>query len=61
MLPGIDSCRECHTPVMSTGATGAPSDCVLCHTYHVKLPSAAQGRLTIQELREGGKAKTRQK
>ncbi|MGQ0629022.1 MAG: cytochrome c3 family protein [Phycisphaerales bacterium] len=56
MLPGIDSCRQCHTPEIETGSTGAPSDCVLCHTYHAKIPSSVQGRQTIKDMLHGGRA-----
>ncbi len=48
LLPGIDSCRECHAP--RTGVTGgAPHSCVTCHTYHMPAPQAP-GRLTIDDL-----------
>ena len=56
MLPGIDSCRDCHVAVTKTGASGAPHECVLCHTYHVKLPVSAQGKMSIEGLIQGGKA-----
>jgi hypothetical protein len=29
LLPGVETCRRCHTP-----ATGTRSDCLLCHRYH---------------------------
>ena len=37
LLPGIDSCRECHRP-HSDGTGGAPTACVLCHSYHAPAP-----------------------
>lgn len=62
LLPGIESCRACHSPAghsprgggaaaagaspASLGSGGAPDNCVLCHVYH--RPTAAnQGALGI--------------
>jgi len=56
MLPGIDSCRDCHAPVTKMGTSGAPHECVVCHTYHIKLPVSAQGKMTIESVLQGGKA-----
>lgn len=33
LLPGIETCRQCHAPV-SKSAGGARHDCVECHRYH---------------------------
>lgn len=46
MLPGIASCRECHSP-----RAGAPSDCVMCHVYHERTDSLlGGGELTIPDF-----------
>ncbi|TVQ61930.1 MAG: hypothetical protein EA379_05830 [Phycisphaerales bacterium] len=45
LLPGIMSCRECHSP-----SAGAPSSCVLCHTYHDRSLDVQGGELTIPEF-----------
>ena len=37
MLPGIDTCRQCHAPAHSSWSTttgGARHDCTECHLYH---------------------------
>lgn len=44
-IPGIASCRECHSP-----AGGAPSTCVTCHVYHPKLDATVSGTATIDDL-----------
>lgn len=63
-IPGIASCRECHAPAGATvkrpdgsimHASGAPHDCVLCHTYHEKPPQAVMGRRSIEQVRNGGR------
>lgn len=33
LMPGIETCRECHTG--ERGATGVASTCILCHRFHV--------------------------
>ncbi|MFN0011823.1 MAG: cytochrome c3 family protein [Phycisphaerales bacterium] len=55
MLPGIASCRECHAPGATPAGNAAPFDCVLCHTYHERLPQSVQGRMTIDQMRRGGR------
>lgn len=50
LMPGINSCRECHQPHTS-GMGGAPTDCVLCHTYHAPAP-VHEGALKITDLGE---------
>lgn len=47
-LPGIKSCRECHSPSSSTN--GAGDSCVLCHVYHQKSALPANGRLQPGDL-----------
>ncbi len=63
-IPGIASCRECHAPTgtsvkLASGtivnASGAPHDCVLCHTYHEKPPQAVMGSRSIEQVRRGGR------
>lgn len=47
LMPGIDTCRRCHT---GAGGTSAPSDCVNCHAYHpARQQKAFQGTLTIDQ------------
>ncbi len=55
MLPGVASCRECHAPNATPSGSAAPFDCVLCHTYHERLPQSVQGRMTIDQMRRGGR------
>ena len=45
MLPGIASCRDCHTP-----RAGAPSHCTTCHIFHQPTPYIESGSLTIDEF-----------
>ncbi len=49
LLPGIDSCRQCHAP-RSGHAGGAPHSCATCHIYHAPMPPGVPGRLSIQDL-----------
>ncbi len=55
MLPGVASCRECHAPGATPAGNAAPFDCVLCHTYHERLPKAVPGRMEIDQMRRGGR------
>jgi hypothetical protein len=54
MLPDVASCQDCHAP-SSAGGTNAPHECVLCHTFHTRLPDSVQGSRTIEEIRAGGR------
>lgn len=45
MLPGIASCRACHTP-----RAGAPSHCTTCHIFHQPTPYLEAGSLSIDEF-----------
>lgn len=45
MLPGIASCRACHTP-----RAGAPSHCTTCHIFHQPTPYIESGSLSIDEF-----------
>jgi hypothetical protein len=58
LLPGIDSCRQCHQPA-SAGSGGAPTECVLCHTYHAPAP-VHEGALRSASLGRGGAAQGRE-
>ncbi len=51
LLPGIDSCRQCHQPA-SAGSGGAPTECVLCHSYHAPAP-VHEGALRSASLGHG--------
>ncbi len=55
MLPSIASCRMCHADAATPSGSEAPHDCVLCHTYHERLPASAQGGRTIEAVRTGGR------
>ncbi len=44
-LPGIESCRKCHSP-----SGGAASACVTCHVYHQRSDRPPDGRLTADQL-----------
>ncbi len=52
LMPGINSCRECHQPLKGA-IGGAPTDCVLCHTYHAPAP-VHEGALRTSNLHRGG-------
>lgn len=58
MLPGIASCRQCHAPNATPSGSEAPHNCVLCHTYHERLPASAQGRKSLDGVRTGGRVLT---
>jgi predicted CXXCH cytochrome family protein len=58
LIPGIESCRQCHAPKARAGwmagasstvaSGGVTSDCTLCHSYHVKgTETVAGGARTI--------------
>ena len=53
LMPGIDSCRECHAPTnwlsKEHGGAGAPHGCVLCHWYHQPAPPD-DGAREIEDL-----------
>lgn len=53
LMPGIDSCRECHAPAGwlggGHGGGGAPHGCVLCHWYHRPAPPD-DGEREIKDL-----------
>lgn len=50
LIPGIESCRTCHTGT----ERGARSDCVECHAYHPHLPaSQASHNLAIDDFVRG--------
>lgn len=67
MLPGIDTCRQCHAPAGRSGGTphgGARFDCAECHRYHhgddpLHGPGAAaravdaRHKLTVEEFLSG--------
>ncbi len=38
LLPGIETCRQCHTPqVAGKETSGVRSECITCHAYHAPL------------------------
>ncbi|WZO96860.1 cytochrome c3 family protein [Isosphaeraceae bacterium EP7] len=53
LIPGIESCRQCHAPKAQAGwmagasskvaSGGATFDCTLCHSYHVRGTEAVAG------------------
>jgi hypothetical protein len=45
LIPGIATCRECHSP-----SAGAPSNCTLCHLYHERNPYLEGGALGIEQF-----------
>ena len=44
-LPGIKTCRECHSP-----RGGATDSCVLCHVYHARSERTTPGHMTIPNI-----------
>ncbi|MBI2193871.1 MAG: cytochrome c3 family protein [Planctomycetes bacterium] len=47
LLPGVETCRECHRPEPNH----ARADCVECHVFHDKLTSThLNGRNTVSEV-----------
>ncbi|HUY31928.1 MAG TPA: hypothetical protein VMV69_04045 [Pirellulales bacterium] len=52
LLPGIATCRKCHSASPVAGAVGvARTDCAECHNYHNRAGKPFHGRLSLQ-LRE---------
>jgi hypothetical protein len=48
LLPGIETCRSCHSP---QARSPARSDCVECHTYHPQAEQRAfRGKGTIEHF-----------
>lgn len=56
LMPGIDSCRACHSPAGGaegariSSAQGAGDSCVMCHVYHPKNSPPVQGKLKPSDL-----------
>ncbi len=48
LLPGIATCRECHSTSPAPGKQGAArTDCAECHDYHDRAGSPFHGRLSL--------------
>lgn len=48
LLPGIDTCKNCHAD--PGNKTLVKSDCSMCHSFHDKLPLEAARQQKIEEL-----------
>ena len=53
LLPTIESCRKCHAQSATPSGSSASFDCILCHSFHHKLPTSIEGGKAIDQVRQG--------
>jgi len=50
LLPGVETCQECHTSLSGKGQSQVVSDCIMCHSFHDKLSLEDEAHSVIKSI-----------